>query len=361
MKVSLIAAAGLLCMVSSVSAQNLPSYYPPEYQEIIEGSKSESELLIYNGLSPEVWAKVLPGFKALYPHINVQTLDLGGEMFERYNTERATNTRTADLIIGTTGWKTFVEAGNLLEYVSPEADHLPDWAKPTTGIYTMSADPLLLVYNKFIIPPETAPNSLEDLATLIEERPELASKITTYTVHDTYGKSLTYAYGNMNPDHWRILGELGANVKHERSAGPMFEKLSTGEYAAGYFLTTSTVFTRLLDPRKASIIGWNFVTDGTPLIMRTVGIPNNSKSVNSAKLMIDYLVSVEGQKGIGSAGLTVYRPEVQKSDVAGETYASVAAAIGDEAKIIPVGYDLPYLDSPTFDEDMRKAYPNAEQ
>src|SRR5688572_23250578 len=77
-------------------AAAFPDYYPPNYNEMVEASKNESEgLLIYSIMSETNWAPVVEGFNAKYPWIKVSTADLGAyEVFERFYTESAGNART---------------------------------------------------------------------------------------------------------------------------------------------------------------------------------------------------------------------------------------------------------------------------
>src|SRR5689334_23281467 len=100
---TIIAAAAALAasaVFGTVQAQSLPSYYPKSYQQIVDGSKKENKLVVYSIMAEYNWKPVVEGFKKLYPWIEVQTLDLGSsEVFERYYSERASNSRTGDLII----------------------------------------------------------------------------------------------------------------------------------------------------------------------------------------------------------------------------------------------------------------------
>jgi len=165
--VAAAALAGSLLAVPAAQAQTLPAYYPKSYSSIVEGSKKEGKLVVYSIMAEYNWKHVLEGFKKLYPWIEVQTLDLGSsEVFERYYSERASNARTGDLLIvgAVDKWLQFVAKGEALEYVSPEEGKLPKWAMIRKGLYTVSADPMVIVYNKALLPEKLRPNSLAQLA-----------------------------------------------------------------------------------------------------------------------------------------------------------------------------------------------------
>lgn len=351
----------LTAQLPASQAQERPSYYPSDYGQIVQAAKSEAPLLIYTNLSPDIWDKVNAGFATLYPGVKIQTVDLGPELFERYNAEHASSARTADLIVtsASENWKEFVAGGHLLDYKSAEADKLPDWASPAQGLYTVTADPMLIVYNKFLVPAAEVPGSIKDIAALLEKKPQLRQKVTTYNIVTPFALALNWAFLEHNKASQSLLEKIGASAKPERSAGPMFEKIGTGEYALGYFVSSATTFSRLQDPTRAAVIGWKFISDGNPLVLRGAGIPKDARSINSAKLMLDYLVSVDGQKALGKGGVTPYRKEVKKADVAAYTYDAIAEAVGGEGNLLLIGYDKPYLSNASFMTEMRRMYPNA--
>ena len=111
-------------------AQTAPSGYPDNYRQIIADAEREGSLLIYSIMSPENWRPVIESFNKLYPKVKVETLDLPAsrESFERYLAEKSTNSRTCDLIATADpgGWIDFQKRGEILEYVSPEAQAWPD-------------------------------------------------------------------------------------------------------------------------------------------------------------------------------------------------------------------------------------------
>src|SRR5690606_32047621 len=53
-----------------------PSYYPADYDKIVEASKNEGGLLVYSIMAEYNWRPVIEDFNKLYPWIKVSTLDL---------------------------------------------------------------------------------------------------------------------------------------------------------------------------------------------------------------------------------------------------------------------------------------------
>jgi iron(III) transport system substrate-binding protein len=116
----------------------------------------------------------------------------------------------------------------------------------------------------------------------------------------------------------------------------MVEKLSSGEYVTGFFISGIVIFPKL--EQLGQVLGWNYIKDGTPLFLRGMAIPKGSTNVNAAKLMLDFILSHAGQVAFGKGRLTPYRPDVTTDEVP-LNYNSVVDAIGGEQNVIYVNYD----------------------
>ncbi|WP_375457943.1 ABC transporter substrate-binding protein [uncultured Enterovirga sp.] len=338
---SLAGATGLIG-----SAQAAPAGYPDGYRDLVAQAEREGSLLIYSIMSPENWRPVIEGFNKVYPGIKVETLDLPAsrESFERYLAEKSTNSRTADLIATADpgGWIDFQRRGEILDYASPEAKVWPDWSKPFPGLYTVSSDPMALIWNNALVPEAKRPKSFADFLalSLANERP-WKNKITSYGAHQTtFGYGIYYAFVKKHGDKaWEWLAELAkVQPRFERSGGPMTEKVTSGEYAAGWFVSAITFWPRLSDPARAKILGWSFIADGQPVILRGIAVPKGSKNVAAAKLMLDYVISEDGQRAFGRGGLTPARPGIQPGEGIRHTYSSIASLVGEQ-NMIYIGYD----------------------
>ncbi|HEX7124227.1 MAG TPA: ABC transporter substrate-binding protein [Thermodesulfobacteriota bacterium] len=341
----------------------LPRDYPKEYARIIEASKKEGQLLIYSNMAAYNWKPVIDGFNKLYPWISVQTLDLGsGEVFERYYAESGSKARTADLMASGAidRWQHFVSRGEALPYESPETRHLPKWSVPAPGLYTVSADPMVLLYNKMLVPENLRPTGMGSLAKLVASNPgRFKGKLTTYNAStEAFGLSINWAAAREQGDaFWEWLSTIGPMTRPERSAGPMIDKVTAGEYAVAYYVSGIVLFPKLDDPARQRILGWSFFDDGTPVFLRGMAIPKASTNVNAAKLMLDFILSHDGQVAFGKGGLTPYRPDVKASEVPRYTYSSVVEAIGGEDKVILVDYDPEMLEKEkAFIERWKKSF-----
>lgn len=341
---SLLAVFTLAVLSPPAHAAGWPSYYPASYKDIVEASKKEQGLLIYSIMAEYNWRPVIEGFNKLYPWIKVSTLDLGGnETLTRYYAERKSGARTTDLIITATidGWLEFLDKGNAVKYESAEAGKLPAWSKPRPGFYTVSTDPMVLVYNKLLLPENKRPKGIQHLAKLVKEYPgDFKNGLSTYNAAlYSFGQAINLAFLRKNGDKaWEWLDVLGPQTRPEQSSGPLLAKLASGEYKVGYFVSGIVFFPKLKDAAASKIMGWTFIEDGTPLFMRMMALPQGASSPNSAKLMLDFILSHDGQAAFGRGGLTPYREDVKKDEVAYYTYGSIKEAVGEQ-NIALINYD----------------------
>jgi len=337
---------------------NLPDYYPADYASIIDGSKQEMEtvsdgLLVYSIMGEGNWAPVLEAFGAKYPWMKdkVTALDLGSyEVFERYNSESGSNARTGDMII-TTGydvWPDFMDKGNVVDYKSPEDGNVPDWSKLAPGVYTFSSDPMLIIYNKQLV--SDPPASLADLAALVSADTETyKGKVTTYDVPtNATGFAINWFWlKQKGEDGWATLGTIGeATPTRQSSAGNMANSVISGEALAGYFVSAISVFNKF--PDAEPVLGWDYIHDGQPILVRGMAITKAAAAPNSAKLLMDFVLSSEGQVAVGAGGLTAYR-----DDVAGQAkshLSTITEAVGADNMVFF------YLDPELTDQAKKDAF-----
>ncbi len=324
----------------------------------IERSKKESQLEIYSNVGTLNWEIIVKAFNQKYPWIRVEALDIGpAEAFERYYAESASGHHSADVIVSASpmSWLRCIDKGELMPVQAAEAAQLPAWSKPFRGLYTFSTDPLIR-YNKMMLPANEQPQSLAQLAQLVSTDPgRFSDRITTYdaTSHP-FALAAHWTYTHLRG--WNLLDVLGPATRPESASGSMVEKITTGEYSAGYFVSGTSTFVRTLQTARDKLIGWSLMKDGTLVFVRGIGITKHAVSTASARLFLEYALSHEGQVTIGQAGLTPYRPDVKTSEVPYLTYASIAAQIGDN-NVMPILYDRAMVqDQSAFLARWKKVY-----
>jgi iron(III) transport system substrate-binding protein len=283
--------------------------------------------VIYGNPSPDQWTPVLEAFRERYPWIEVETFDLGGtEAFQRYLSEESSGSATADMIVNTdgAGWLDLVERGQVLDYVDPELDSLPaERAVLAPGVFAWSYDPLVALFNTEALPEDEQPTSLAELADMAEE---LSGQIGTPAVENGAAGLGIHGYVEARGEEgWEVLEQLGPHTRAEEGTGALLGKLQSGEYVASFFAGGAT--RTLIDTTETGdILNYRYFVDATPLTARGIGVTAAGDSPNSAKVLINFLLSEEGQTVSCAGGFTPYRDEVDCP----QGIPAIAEAVGEE-------------------------------
>lgn len=335
---SAVLSAGLL---SSCGAANnysevhpeLPDYYPANYSALVEASKHEGgSLTIYSNTDQQSWAPILDAFQEKFPwvgSINATNLD-SDEVFQRVLSEQAIGQDSADIVVSNAAdaWADFAERPDtLVPYVSPELGHLPDFAQPMPNVYSLSVDPISMVYNSALLPEGERPTSIADLAAKVRDHPDdFNGRIAVRNPKGAFGFTVTHAFVNNNPDEaWAALAKILPFSKNETSTGGMVEKVTSGEYSVGFFMGSPAL---TAEQRTGGLIKAVFPTDGTPLLRRGIGIAEGAPHEATAKLFLDFVLSEAGQSAVSEGGLTAYRDGVQRAEDGVATYHEVVETVG---------------------------------
>ncbi len=350
-------------LVISSSAQALPNYYPKDYGKIVEASRSEKGLLVYSAMAADNWKPILAAFNQHYPWIKVRTLDLkASEVFQRYIAEAATGVSTADFIatLSATGWARFFQENRSLRYASPEIPYLPQWSLRGERVYTFSADPAVMVWNTKILPADMIPKGLADLAAKVQKKPDFfRGRLTVGSDTSAFGMFGTWGlYRHHGEKLWTWLNIIGPLTRPEATGGAQIEKILSGEYmmsfkASGITLAVSSV------KKAGKLMGWKYMEDGNIVLLRGMAIPGKAVNAHSAKLLLDFILSQEGQVAMTKGNFTAYRPDAA-DQIPDPTFhlARLIKIIGEKNMVI-VGWDPEYGDEAKFNairDRWRQAY-----
>lgn len=341
-----LAAASLLLSSFATAQAAPPSYYPADYSTIIEASKKESGLTVYSNIALFNWDPIVAAFKEEYPWIKVEPTDLNAnEVFERYYADQGAKTRSADILLSAAplAWLEFLPKNMIEPYQSPEASHVPGWSIPQPGVYTVSTDPFVLAYNKLVLPEADWPKSMQDIVNVVSKSPgEFDRRLGTYAPNaSAFTQAIFWGIVSLRGETaYGWFDKIGPLSDVYRTAGPIVEKITSGEYVIGYLVSSQAVLGLFTDPNREKLIGWALPKDGTVINMRNMAITKTAASPNSAKLMIDFLLSKKGQTAVGKGGLVSFRGDVDdpKAMPGGLTYDSIVKQVG-EANVSRVSLD----------------------
>lgn len=321
---------------------DLPDYYPAEYADVVSASKGEGgNLTIYSNTDQQSWAPIFKAFQAKFPwveSINATNLD-SDEVFQRVLSEQATGQASADIVVSNAAdaWADFAgREDTVAQYQSPELPELPDFAQALPSVYSMSVDPISLIYNTELLDEAQYPTSIEDLAAKVSANPDdFDGMISVRNPKGAFGFTVTRAFVENDEAAWDELAEILPYSKNETSTGSMVEKVTAGEYSVGFFMGAPAL---TAEQRTGGLIKAVFPTDGTPLLRRGISIAAGAPHAATAKLFTDFVMSEDGQNAVAEGGLTAYRDGVERQEGGVATYAEVVDSVGEDNTIL-----VPYI------------------
>jgi iron(III) transport system substrate-binding protein len=174
----------------------------------------------------------------------------------------------------------------------------------------------------------------ESTTFLIEKEPDKfnGKLITDDSAGEGFGYGLNWYYTKAKGEQgWKALEAIGsAKPKLQTSGGKIIDAVVSGEALLGFFVSNITVQPRLAAAEQ--ILGYAFVPDAQIVAVRPMAVTKRAKSPNSAKLLLDYILSSEGQLAFANGGLTAYRSDV--AEQAKLHIAQVSKAVGGDDKLI---------------------------
>src|SRR5438876_1700462 len=160
--------SSLVCgaIVASGAWAQLPAGYPADYAKSVDAAKKEGKVVVYSTTDAKLVTPLIKDFEAAFPGVKVEYTDLNStEVYNRFVSENAANATSADAV-----WSSAMDLqmklaadGLAAPYKSPESAALPDWARWKDTVYATTFEPIAIVYNKRLVPPEDVPTTHADL------------------------------------------------------------------------------------------------------------------------------------------------------------------------------------------------------
>ncbi|ABG14206.1 iron ABC transporter substrate-binding protein [Yersinia pestis] len=317
----------------------LPSYYPADYQKIVDGAKKEGKVVVYSATDIKAAAPLIKGFEAAYPGIKVEYNDMNStELYNRYISEQASGSTSGDVV-----WSSSMDTAlklatdYALEYLSPEQAELPKWAIWKNKAYGSTYEPVVFIYNKRLIPQADMPDTHIALAKLIVSQPDkFKRKVTTYDIEKSgLGFMLSVQDFKADPNYFTTLANIAkGGLTVQSSTGTMMERVSSGENLIGFNILGSYAETRAkTDPS----LGIAYPKDYTLVLSRVTFISQKAPHQNAAKLWVDYLLSEKGQNILANQSDI---PSIRKDIDGNNDIDGLTKKLGSALRPIPVDESL---------------------
>ena len=319
----------LLCAAVSAANGDAANSSRPQMRLLVKGTTDHSEV-----------TDIIAEFMKRNPEILVQySKVLSTELFDDA-VKHPTAKGAADVI-----WSSsmdlqikFANDGYAAEYRSPEAEGIPAWARWKDRAYGITAEPVVMVYNKRLLREGLVPKDHADLLRLLTDHLAVfRGKIGTYDP-EISGTGLLFITQDVRitAQTWKLVAAMGrAGVRLFASSDPMIDRVASGELLLAYNVLGSYALERA---KREPDLGVIFPSDYMLLLSRIAVIPQAAAQPELARRFLDFMLSQNGQSLLASHSLGSVRDDM-KPAIPG--YADAAKAL----RPIALNIDLmTYLD-----------------
>lgn len=257
------------------------------------------KLTIYSTTDTEVFAPVIDDFRALYPRVAVEFVELdAAPLNTRVLAEHKRGQVKADIVFSAAMdmQVKLVNDGLAARHRSPNADGLPDWAQWRGEAFGLTFEPVVMVYNPRLLDGRAVPQSRAELAEALAADPGFwQGRIGTYDIAQS---SVGYLLATQDARQSSEFGALGKimgsrSVRTYAKTSELIAAIEAGEIALGYNVLGSYAKRRIAAGDKLKIV---YPQDYTLAIVRTAIIPKLAPNPRSAHTFLDYLLSLRGQR-----------------------------------------------------------------
>ena len=327
------AAAFLLagCLLATAAtaqtpAANILTYAGPERTDrLIEGAKKEGELTYYSAMIVNQALRPLTAaFQAKYPFIKISYWRADSEKIEtKISAEIRANNPVGDVIEGTGIGELAVRAGLAQPIVSPELSVVPERFRDPNRLWVPTRmSYFAMAYNTRIIAAGTQPKTYDDL---LDEtwRGKMAWPLLSAIGAPLFVTNLRLAWSDEKA--MAYLRRLRAqNIVNFGAGNPrtLVDRVIAGEYPIALQIFAHHP---LISAAKGAPVTTQLVAP-VASSAGTLVIPKGSRHPYSAALLMDFLLSKEGQRILAAAEYLPVRPDV-------EPLAQIAAIVPSRAGI----------------------------
>jgi len=286
-----------LFLGSAAQAQN-------DLSSLFNGAKQEKEVVWYTTTSAGDNQAIVAGFTKKYPFLKVQVLRSTGEKLrQRVLTETAANQYFSDVLSVSSMEMGLLKSKNLLQpYDPPEAASYPAATKDKEKFFTaIYARNFVMGYNTAMVAEKDRP---KDWADLLD--PKWKGKFGIDEEEFEW-------YGTL-VDYWG-REKAGKFIKALASQQPVLRRghsLLSQLLAAGEF-PVALVFPFEIEQlkRKGAPVEWSNASDPIVTSINVVALSSKAPHGNAGKLLINYILSEEGQTIIKNVSRVPIRPGVK--------------------------------------------------
>ena len=268
-------------------------------------AQPESEVVFYVSANLATGQSIANAFKAKYPGIDVKIYRTSGEnMVNKIATEKRAGKILFDVVFGAS--VPFLPSMQVLQpYESPEfAAHLAKFRDPNNLWAAVSMNYYVLAYNAKLVAENEIPRDWSDLLD-----PKWKKNIAMDPEEFSWLAGMETALGEEQSA--KLLSGLGRQEIEWRKGHSNFAQLlAAGEFKVGLGYAHGIEELK----SKGAKVDWVKTTKPIVVDVQAVGLSSKPPHPIAAKMLYDFVLSIDGQKAILADSKTPVRPGILPPD-----------------------------------------------
>jgi iron(III) transport system substrate-binding protein len=281
-------------------------------QKLIEGARKEGQVILYSAMIVnQALRPIADKFGKKYPFIKLSYWRADSEdIAQKVSAEARANNAVGDVLEGTGVGEMAGQAGFLLPYSTPAIASYPaQYIDPNHAWTPTRLSYYSIAYNTRTITPDKVPKSYEDLLDPAWKG-RIAWRIGSASGTPLFLTNLRLAWGEERARaYFNRLKEQKIVNFGSGSARTLVDRVIAGEYAIAL-----NIFAHhpLISKAKGAPVDSKLM-DPVPATAATMGIVRGAKHPYAALLLIDFILSKEGQEVLAGADYFPADPQVPPS------------------------------------------------
>jgi iron(III) transport system substrate-binding protein len=301
--------------VLAQSAPDILSYSGPDRQQkLVEGARKEGQAVLYSAMIVnQALRPIADKFGKKYPFIKLSYWRADSEdIAQKVSAEVRANNVVGEVLEGTGVGELASQAGFLLPYSTPAIAAFPAQYTDPNRLWTPTRlSYYSIAYNTRLVPPDKVPKSYEELLDSTWKG-KMAWRIGSASGTPLFITNLRLAWGEERARaYFERLKEQKIVNFGSGSARTLVDRVIAGEYAIAL-----NIFAHhpLISKAKGAPVDSKLM-DPVPTTAATMGIVKGAKHPHAALLLIDFILSKEGQEVLAGAEYFPADPQVPPSPV----------------------------------------------
>jgi ABC-type Fe3+ transport system substrate-binding protein len=296
------------------TAEEILKYAGPDRdQKLVEGAKKEGQVVIYSAMIVNQALRPLTeGFMKKYPFVKATYWRADSEyLTTKIAAEVRANNVVADVLEGTGVGEMVSEANLALPYRTPMLEAYPQKYRDTDGLWAATRlSYYSIAYNTRLVPADKVPRTYEDLLDP-QWKGKLAWRVGSASGAALFLTNLRLAWGEEKARaYFLALREQRIVNFGSGSARTLVDRVVAGEYPIALQIFAHHP---LISKAKGAAVNSRLLAP-VPTTAATMVIPKGLRHPYAALLLVDYILSKEGQTKLLEAEYFPAHPDVVPSD-----------------------------------------------